>query len=88
MEIKGIGGILSAYKTAKASMPKKTGAAAAAKNNTDRVEFGFASAISAAKAEIVNEVNANAAPQEIVDAGRSAGEFSREELAALILMDL
>lgn len=86
MEIKGIGGIFSAYKTAKASTPKKTGAAAAAKNNTDRVEFGFAAAISAAKAEIVNEVNANATPQEIVDAGKSAGEFSREELAALILM--
>lgn len=87
MEIKGIGGVYSAYKTAKASAPKKTGAAEAAKNNTDRVEFGFAAAISAAKAEIVNEVNANATPQEIVDAGKlTAHDFSREELAALILM--
>ena len=86
MEIKGIGGVYSAYKTTKASTPKKTGAAAEAKNNTDRVEFGFAAAITAAKAEIVNEVNANATPQEIVDAGKQAGDFSREELAALILM--
>ena len=86
MEIKGIGGVYSAYKTTKASTPKKTGAAADAKNNTDRVEFGFAAAITAAKAEIVNEVNANATPQEIVDAGKMAGDFSREELAALILM--
>ena len=86
MEIKGIGGVYSAYKTTKASTPKKTGAAAAAKNNTDRVEFGFAAAITAAKAEIASEVRANATPQEIVDAGKSAGDFSREELAALILM--
>ena len=87
MEIKGIGGVYSAYKTTKANTPKKTGAAEAAKNNTDRVEFGFAAAITAAKAEIVNEVNANATPQEIVDAGKFAsGDFSREELAAIILM--
>ena len=86
MEIKGIGGIFSAYKATKANAPKKTSAAATAKNNTDRVEFGFAAAITAAKAEIAAEVNANATPQEIVDAGKTAGEFSREELAALILM--
>lgn len=86
MEIKGIGGVFSVYKTAKANTPKKTGAAAAAKGNTDRVEFGFAAAIAAAKSEIVNDVKANATPQEIVDAGKSAGDFSREELAALILM--
>lgn len=86
MEIKGIGGVYSAYKTTKANTPKKTGAAAAVKNNTDRVEFGFAAAINAAKAEIANEVRANATPQEIVDAGKSAGDFSREELAAFILM--
>ena len=71
MEIKGIGGVFSAYRTAKTNVPKK---------------FGFAAAINAAKAEIVNEVNADATPQEIVDAGRTAGDFSREELAALILM--
>lgn len=86
MEIKGIGGVFSAYRTAKTNVPKKSSAAATAKNNTDRVEFGFAAAINAAKAEIVNEVNADATPQEIVDAGRTAGDFSREELAALILM--
>ena len=86
MEIKGIGGVYSAYKTTKANTPKKTGAAADAKNNTDRVEFGFAAALSAAKAEIVNDVKANATPQEILDAGKSASGFSGEELAALILM--
>lgn len=86
MEIKGLGGVLNAYKPAKASAPKKVSAAATAKNNTDRVEFGFAAAITAAKAEIANEVNADAAPQEIVDAGKTAGNYSAEELAALILM--
>lgn len=85
MEIKRIEGVFAAYKTTKANAPKKTSAAAAAKSNTDRVEFGFAAAISAAKAEIANEVNANAAPQEIVEAGKSAGNVSRESLAALIL---
>lgn len=86
MEIKGLGGIISAYKTTKANAPKKVSAAVSAKNNTDRVEFGFAAAITAAKAEIANEVNADATPQEIVEAGKSAGVFSREELAAMILM--
>lgn len=86
MEIKGLGGIISAYKTTKANAPKKVSAAVSAKNNTDRVEFGFAAAITAAKAEIANEVKADAAPQEIVDAGKSAGSYGAEELAALILM--
>ena len=43
-------------------------------------------AIAAAKADIANEVNASATPQEIVDAGKSANDFSSEELAALIIM--
>ena len=86
MEIKGIGGVYSAYKTTKTSAPKKTSAAVPVKNNTDRVEFGFAAAIAAAKADIANEVNASATPQEIVDAGKSANDFSSEELAALIIM--
>ena len=85
MEIRGVGGIPSAYKPTKAGAPKKTSAPVSAKK-TDRVEFGFAAAISAAKAEIANEVNANATPQEIVDAGKQAGEFSNEELVAMILM--
>lgn len=86
MEIKGLGGVISAYKTTKANAPKKTSAAVSAKSNTDRVEFGFAAAITAAKAEIANEVNANAAPKEILEAGKSAGEFSADELAAIIVM--
>lgn len=85
MEIRGIGRIFSAYKTAKTDAPKKTSAPVSAKK-TDRVEFGFAAAITAAKAEIANEVNADVTPKEIVDAGKQAGEFSSEELAALILM--
>lgn len=85
MDIKRIGGVYSAYNTTKANAPKKTSAAASAKNNTDRVEFGFAAAITAAKAEIASAVNANATPQEIVDAGKAAENFSRESLAALII---
>lgn len=86
MEIKGLGGVISAYKTTKASAPKKVSAAVSAKNNTDRVEFGFAAAIAAAKAEIANEVKADASPQEILDAGKTAGSYGAEELAAMILM--
>lgn len=86
MEIKGLGGIISAYKTTKASAPKKTNAVSSAKSNTDRVEFGFAAAIAAAKADIANEVNAGAAPKDILDAAEQAGQFSSEELANLILM--
>lgn len=86
MEIKGLGGVISAYKTTKANAPKKVSAAVSAKNNTDRVEFGFAAAITAAKAEIANEVNADAAPQEILEAGKTAGNYGAEELAAIILM--
>lgn len=86
MEIKRITGAYTAYNTTKTTAPKKTSAAASAKNNTDRVEFGFAAAITAAKAEIASAVNANASPQEIVEAGKAAENFSRESLAALILM--
>ncbi len=86
MEIKRITGAYTAYNTTKATAPKKTSAAASAKNNTDRVEFGFAAAITAAKAEIASAVNASATPQEIVDAGKAAESFSSESLAALILM--
>lgn len=85
MDIKRISGVYSAYNTTKASAPKKNSAAGSAKNNTDRVEFGFAAAIKAAKAEIASAVNANATPQEIVEAGKAADGFSRESLAALII---
>lgn len=85
MEIKRITGAYTAYNTTKATAPKKTSAAASAKNNTDRVEFGFAKAIAEAKAEIAAAANANASPQEIVEAGKAAENFSRESLAALII---
>ena len=90
MEIKRITGAYTGYGTTIATARKKTSAAASAKinteNNIDRVEFGFAAAITAAKAEIAGAVNANATPQEIVEAGKAAENFSRESLAALILM--
>lgn len=85
MEIKRITGAYTAYNTTKTGAPKKTSAAASAKNNTDRVEFGFAAAIKSAKAEIANAVNESATPQEIVDAGKAAENFSSESLAALII---
>ena len=56
MEIKGIGGVYSAYKTTKTSAPKKASAAVPAKNNTDRVEFGFAAAIAASPIPVFPEV--------------------------------
>lgn len=89
MDIKRITGAYTAYNTTKTGAPKKTSAAASAKINTeniDRVEFGFAAAIKSAKAETASAVNASATPQEIVEAGKAAENFSRESLAALILM--
>ena len=86
MEIKRITGVYNPYSTSRTNAPKKTSAAAAAaKGKTDRVEFGLAAAITAAKAEIANEVNANATPQEIVDASKAAENFTSESLAALII---
>lgn len=86
MEIKRIGGIIPAYNTAKAQSPKKTSAAAPAKN-TDRVEFGFEAALNAAKTAIAADIRADAAPQELLD-GKNTAEQGVDPtiLASFILM--
>ena len=87
MEIKGINGMVSAYKTTKAQAPKKPSASAAVKSNTDRVEFGFEAAIASAKAAIVAEVKADAAPRELVEASETAQNgVDAATLASYILM--
>lgn len=86
MEIKRIGGVISTYQTAKVQSPKKTGAAAPAKN-TDRIEFGFEAALTAAKAAVAADIRADAAPQELLD-GKNTAEQGVESsiLASYILM--
>ena len=87
MEIKGINGIVSAYKTNKTSAPKKPSASAAVKSNTDRVEFGFEAAIANAKAAIAAEVKADAAPKELVEASETAEKgVDAAALASYILL--
>ncbi|MGN0680359.1 MAG: hypothetical protein ACI4JS_11890 [Oscillospiraceae bacterium] len=86
MEIKGISGVISTYKTTKAQAPKKTSAAVSAKN-TDRVEFGFAKSLEAAKAAIAQEVRQDASLDEIRDAQKTLeNDVSSDELAALFFM--
>lgn len=86
MEIKRIGGVISTYQTTKAQSPKKTSAAVPAKN-TDRVEFGFETALTAAKSAVAAEVRADAAPQELLDAQNTAKQgVDPSVLAALMLM--
>lgn len=86
MEIKRIGGIISSYQAAKAQTPKKTSAAAPAKN-TDRVEFGFETALTAAKAAVAAELRADASPQELLE-GKNTAEQGIDPaiLSSFILM--
>ena len=87
MEIKGIGGIISTYKNTRAAAPKKSGAADSTKNNTDRVEFGFAAALDTAKEALAAEVRADATPRELVDAGETARQgIDSAAIAAMIFM--
>lgn len=88
MEIKGINnGFISTYKATKAQTPKKSGAAVSAKNNTDRVEFGFEKTLAAAKMAIAQEVNSDASPKELLEAKNTAEQgLTNAELAALILL--
>lgn len=85
MDIKRINGVISAYSTGRSSKVKKTEIAEETRN-TDRVEFGFATALSAAKKGIAAEVRADAAESEIA-AARSTAEqgVSAESLANYIL---
>lgn len=86
MEIKRISGVISTYKTNKAQAPKKTSAAVSAKK-TDRVEFGFATALDAAKAAIAQEVRADASAEEIREAqGLAENGVSSSELAMMFFI--
>ncbi len=86
MEIKGIGGMISAYRMNKTQSPKKPSASAAVKTKTDRVEFGFEAAIANAKAAIAAEVKADASPKDLVEANRVAEDgVDASVLAAYIL---
>lgn len=67
MEIKRINGVLSAYNTTRKGALPKTETASQAKK-TDRVEFGFDTALQAAKRGIAAEVAADAVPQELEQA--------------------
>lgn len=86
MEIKGISGVISTYKTTKAQAPKKTSAAVSAKK-TDRVEFGFDKALGAAKSAIAQEVAADASAEELSSAKSSLDSgFTSVEIAAMLFM--
>lgn len=86
MEIKRVNGVYSAYNANKASAPKKPTAEFAVKN-TDKVLFGFENAIAQARAQIAEEIKADASPAELVEAAKAAENNGNvSELAALILM--
>ncbi len=86
MEIKRISGVISTYNTAKAQAPKKKSAAVSAKN-TDRVEFGFAKSLEAAKAAIAEESKRDASLEEIREAQKTLENgVPSDELAALLIM--
>lgn len=86
MEIKRINGVISTYSAQKSGKAARPAAAASAKN-IDRVEFGFETALAAAKKGIASAVKADATAQEI-DAARETAEtgVSASELAGLILL--
>ncbi|MCH5204028.1 MAG: hypothetical protein J1F03_04720 [Oscillospiraceae bacterium] len=85
MEIKRLNGVISTYAANKPSAPKKPTATSAVKN-TDRVVFGFESAIASAKAQIAEEIKADATPAELVEAAEAADMNNAGDIAALILM--
>ena len=80
MEIKRINGAITSYTAQKVSAPTKTDASASARktDRTDRIEFGFADALTAARSGI---------SQDLLDAQRFAEEgVDPAELAGYILM--
>ena len=86
MEIKRVNGVISAYKTQRNNAVKKSSASASAKN-IDRVEFGFDTALQAAKNGIAAEVKADASAQEIAAAKETAEQgISASELAGYIIV--
>lgn len=89
MEIKRINGVIASYTSQKVSAPNKTDASASAKktDRTDRIEFGFADALTAARGGIAQDIKADATPQELLEAQRFAEEgVDSAELAGYILM--
>ena len=85
MEIKRINGVLSAYNTTRKGALPKTEAASPVRN-TDRVEFGFETALQAAKKGIAAEVTADAAPQELEQAQQTIDNgVEANELASYII---
>lgn len=85
MEIKRINGVLSAYNTARKSAAAKTEAASSVRKK-DRVEFGFDTALQAAKNGIAAAVTADAAPQELAAAQQTLESgVEANELASYII---
>ena len=84
MEIKRINGELSAYKSARKGAAPKTEAASQTRN-TDRVEFGFDTALQAARNGIAAAVRADATPQELSQAQQSMDSVEPNELANYII---
>lgn len=86
MEIKGINRVMSTYKSNRSGNVKKTEASASLKN-IDRVEFGFDTALQAAKNGISAEIKADATQQELSNAAQTAANgISASELASYILL--
>ncbi len=86
MEIKRINGVYSAYGTGKVSAGKKISPSATIKN-TDRVEFGFQTALDAARNGIAQEVKSDASLQELAAAGETAkGGVDAHELVSFMLL--
>lgn len=84
MEIKRINGVFSAYKSARKGAAPKTEAASQTRN-TDRVEFGFDTALQAARNGIAAAVRADATPQELSQAQQSMDSVEPNELANYII---
>lgn len=85
MDIKRINGVISAYNANRGGKVKKSENAASVKN-MDRVEFGFETALNAAKKGIAAEVKADAAEQDIAAAKSMAEQgVAANELASYIL---
>ena len=85
MEIKRINGVLSAYKTTRKSAAPRAEAASTVRN-TDRVEFGFDTALQAATRGIAATVQADATPQELNEArGALDTGVEANELASYII---
>ena len=83
MEIKRINGVISAYKTARKGTAQRSESASQTKN-TDRVEFGFDTALQAARNGIAAAVRADATPQELSQAQQSMDSVEPPSVAAAV----